>query len=147
MHSIWICRLKNLLTPNRPTTSFEEAPEVNRHSHLSRYHSSFNPSSNIEERENSHRAGLRINIRYTIRSNLTKPKLNNLVGNALKIHEWSSMFIATVDQRTIPDSEKISNLRTLLVSKEKSTNSRMGFSVQFYDAIGAFWKGNLESYM
>ena len=46
------------------------------------------------------------------------------------------MFIATVDQRPIPDSEKMSHLKTLLTGKAISTISGMGYSGQFY---GAAW--------
>ena len=46
------------------------------------------------------------------------------------------MFIATVDQRPIPDSEKMSYLKTLLKGKARSAISGMGFSGQFY---GAAW--------
>ena len=44
------------------------------------------------------------------------------------------MFIATVDKRTIPDSEKMSHLKTLLTGRAKSAISRMGYSGQFYSA-------------
>ena len=44
------------------------------------------------------------------------------------------MFIATVDKRTIPDSEKMSHLKTLLTGKAKSAISGMGYSGQFYSA-------------
>ena len=46
------------------------------------------------------------------------------------------MFIATVDQRPIPDSEKMSHLKTLLTGKATSAISGMGYSGQFY---GAAW--------
>ena len=46
------------------------------------------------------------------------------------------MFIATVDQRPIPDSEKMSHLKTLLKGKERSSISGMRYSGQFY---GAAW--------
>ena len=46
------------------------------------------------------------------------------------------MLIATVDQRPIPDSEKMSYLRTLLTGKARSVVSGMGYSGQFY---GAAW--------
>ena len=46
--------------------------------------------------------------------------------------EWSSMFIATVDKRTIPDSEKMSHWKKLLTGKAKSAISGMGYSEQFY---------------
>ena len=46
------------------------------------------------------------------------------------------MFIATVYQRPITDSEKMSHLKTLLTGKSRSAISGMGYSVQFY---GAAW--------
>ena len=46
--------------------------------------------------------------------------------------EWSSMFKATVHHRDIPDSEKMSNLKTLLTGKAKSAISGMGYSGEFY---------------
>ena len=48
--------------------------------------------------------------------------------------EWSTMFIATVDERTIPDPKKISHLKTLLTGKATFAISEMGFSGQFYSA-------------
>ena len=45
-------------------------------------------------------------------------------------------FIATVDQRPIPDSEKKSHLKTLLRGKPRSAISETGYSEQFY---GAAW--------
>ena len=44
------------------------------------------------------------------------------------------MFIATVDKRMIPNSEKMSHLKTLLTGKAKSAISGMGYSGQFYSA-------------
>ena len=46
------------------------------------------------------------------------------------------MFIAIVDQRPMPDSEKMSHLNTLLTGKARSAISGMGYSGQFY---GAAW--------
>ena len=46
------------------------------------------------------------------------------------------MFIATVDQRPIPDSENMSYLKTLLTSKARSAVSGIGYSGEFY---GAAW--------
>ena len=46
----------------------------------------------------------------------------------------SSMFLATVDQRPIPDSEKMSRLKTLLTRKAISAISGMGYSGQLYGA-------------
>ena len=42
------------------------------------------------------------------------------------------MFIATVDQRPKPDSERMSHLKTLLTGKAKSAISGMAYSVQSY---------------
>ena len=46
------------------------------------------------------------------------------------------MFIATADQRPIPDSEKMSHLKTLLTGRARSAITGMGYSGQFY---GAAW--------
>ena len=46
------------------------------------------------------------------------------------------MFIATVDQRPIPDSEKMSNPKTLLTGKARSAICGMGYSGKFYGAAG-----------
>ena len=73
---------------------------------------------------------------YAGSSGLPKLKLNNFDGNPLEWPEWSSMFIATVDQRPIPDSEKMNHLNTPLTGKAKSAISGMGYSGQFY---GAAW--------
>ena len=48
------------------------------------------------------------------------------------------MFIATVDQRPIPDSEKMSHLKFLLTGKARSAISGMGYSGQFYGAAWSF---------
>ena len=135
--SDWASRIDNLLTPDRSTARFEVTPEVNRQSHFSRYRSSRDRSSSVEDRDVSPRAGrLQHNIGYAGGSNLPKLKLNNFDGNPLEWPEWSSMFIATVDQRPIPDSEKMSHLKTLLTGKARSAISGMGYSGQFY---GAAW--------
>ena len=42
------------------------------------------------------------------------------------------MFKAMVHHRNIPDSEKMSRLKTLLTSKAKSAISGMGYSGEFY---------------
>ena len=62
--------------------------------------------------------------------------MNNFDGNPLEWPEWSSMFIATVDQRPIADSEKMCQLKTLLTGKARTAISGMGYSGQFY---GAAW--------
>ena len=135
--SDWASRIDNLLTPDRSTARFEVTPEVNRQSHFSRYRSSRDRSSSVEDRDVSPRASLlRYNTGYSGSSSLPKLKLNNFDGNPLEWPEWSSMFIATVDQRPIPDSEKMSHLKTLLTGKARSAISGMGYSGQFY---GAAW--------
>ena len=63
---------------------------------------------------------------------LPKQKLNNFDGNPLERPEWSSMFIVTVYQRPIPDSEKMSHLKILLTGKARSAISGIGYSRQFY---------------
>ena len=135
--SDWASRIDNLLTPDRSTARFEVTPEVNRQSHFSRYRSSRGRSSSVADRDVSPRARLlRHNSGYAGSNNLPKLKLNNFDGNPLEWPEWSSMFIATVDQRPIPDSEKMSHLKTLLTGKARSAISGMGYSGQFY---GAAW--------
>ena len=135
--SDWASRIDNLTTPERSTARFEVTPEVNRHSHFSRYRSSRDRSSSVDDRDVSPRAGLlRCNTGYSGRSSLPKLKSNNFDGNPLEWPEWSSMFIATVDQRPIPDSEKMSHLKTLLTGKAWSAISGMGYYGQFY--VGAW---------
>ena len=108
---------------------------MNRPSHFSRYCSPRDQSSSVEDRDVSPRAGLlRYNSGYAGSSSLPKLKLNNFDGNPLEGAEWSSMFIATVDQHPIPDSEKLRHLKTLLTGKARSAISGMGFSGQFYRA-------------
>ena len=65
-------------------------------------------------------------------SQLPKLKLSSFDGNPLEWPEWSNMFKATVHHRDIPDSEKMSHLKTLLTGKAKSAISGMGYSVEFY---------------
>ena len=146
--SDWASRIDTLLTPERSTARFEATPERNISSHFSRYRSSRDRSSSIEDRDVSPRAGLlRYNSGYAGSSSLPKLKLNNFAGNPLEWPEWSSMFIATVDQRPILDSEKMNHLKTLLTGKARSAISGMGFSGQFYGAAWRFWRGNLEGLM
>ena len=56
--SDWASRIDNLLTPDRSAARFEVTPEVNRQSHFSRYRSSRDRSSSVEDRDVSPRAGL-----------------------------------------------------------------------------------------
>ena len=44
------------------------------------------------------------------------------------------MFFATVNQRPIPDSEKVSHLKTLLTGEARSATFGMGYFEQFYYA-------------
>ena len=132
--SDWASRIDNLLTPEWSTARFEATPEVNRHSHFSRYRSSRDRSSSVEDRDVSSRALLRDNSGYAGSSSLPKIKLNNFAGNPLEWPEWSSMFIATVNQRPIPDSQKMNHLKTLLTGKARVAISGIGYSGQFYGA-------------
>ena len=134
--SDWASRIDKLLTPERSTARFEVTPEVNRHIDFSGYRSSREQSSSVDDRDVFPTAGLRYNTGYSGSSSLQKLKLNNFDGNPLEWPEWSSMFIATVDQRPIPESEKMSHLKTLLTGKARSAISGMGYSGQFY---GAAW--------
>ena len=65
-------------------------------------------------------------------SQLPKLKLSSFDGNPLEWPEWSNMFKATVHHRNIPDSEKMSHLKTLLTGKAKSAISGMGYSGKFH---------------
>ncbi|XP_075253237.1 uncharacterized protein LOC142345040 [Convolutriloba macropyga] len=69
-----------------------------------------------------------------ISSQLPKLKLISFDGNPLYWPEWSSKFIATVDKRHIPDTEKMSHLKTLLTGKAKAVVSGIGYSGRFYEA-------------
>ena len=131
--SDWASRIDPLLTPSSARARFHATPELNRQSQFSRYQ---NRSSSAEDGDVSPRAGLRYNSGYAGSSNLPKLKLNSFDGNPLEWPEWSSMFIATVDRRPIPDSEKMSHLKTLLTGKAKSAISGMGYFGQLY---GAAW--------
>ena len=64
-------------------------------------------------------------------SQLPKLKLSSFDGNPLEWPEWSNMFKETVHHRDIPDSEKMSLLKTLLTGKAKSAISGMGYSGEF----------------
>ena len=136
-------RIDNLLIPERSTARSEEIREVNRHSHFSRNRNSRDRYSSVEDWDVSPSARLlRYNSWYAISSKLRKLKLNNFDGNPLEWPEWSSMFIATVDQQPIADSGKMSHLRTLVTGKASSAISRMGYSGQFYGAAWNFLEKN-----
>ena len=49
--SDWASRIDNFLTPDRSTACFEVTPERNRHSQFSRYRSSRDRSSSVEDRD------------------------------------------------------------------------------------------------
>ena len=70
-------------------------------------------------------------------SQLPKLKLSSFNGKPLEWPEWSNLFKATVDHRDIPDSEKMSHMKTLLTGKAKSAISGMGYSGEFY---GQAWE-------
>ena len=72
--SDWASRIDNLLTPERSTARFEATPDLNRNSHFSRYRSSRDRSSFVEDRDFSPRAGLRYNTGYSGSSSLPKLK-------------------------------------------------------------------------
>ena len=63
----WASRIDNLLTPDRSTARFEVTPEVNRQKHFSRYRSSRDRSSSVEDRDVSPRGGL---LRYNMGTRL-----------------------------------------------------------------------------
>ena len=72
-------------------------------------------------------------------SQLPKVKLSSFDGKTLEWPEWSNMFRATlyipdrdIHNRDIPDSEKMSHLKTLLTGKAKSAISGTGYSGEFY---------------
>ena len=64
--SDWVRRIDKLLTPDRPTARFEATPEVNWHRHLSRYRSSRDHSSSIEDQDVSPRVCLPYSRGYLI---------------------------------------------------------------------------------
>ena len=90
-------------------------------------------SASAEERDISPIAERHYNTGHSS-SSLPKLRSKNFDGNPLEGPEWSSMFIATVDERMTPDSEKMSHLKTLLTGKAKSAILGMGYSGQFYSA-------------
>ena len=139
--------IDNLLTHDRSTARFEATPEVNRHSHFSRYRSSQDFSSSVEDREDSPRAGLRYSSSYSVSSNLPKPKLNNFDGNHLEWLDWFSMFIATVDQWPIPNSEEMSTWKPYWQAKQCQQTLEWAILDSSMVLHGSFWKGNLEGLM
>ena len=63
---------------------------------------------------------------------LPRLKLRSFDGNPLEWPDWSNMFKATVLHRNIPDSEKMSHLKTLLTGEAKSSILEIGYSGEFY---------------
>ena len=131
--SEWANSMNDTRTPIRPRARFDVSPERNKQRHYPWYPNSRERSVSVEGRDISPIAGRHYNTEHSS-SSLPKLRLNNFDGNPLEWPEWSSMFIATVDKRTIPDSEKMSHLKTLLTGKAKSAISGMGYSGQFYTA-------------
>ena len=115
-------------------------PERNKHRHYPWYPNSRERSVSAEERDISPIAGRHYNTGHSS-SSLPKLRLKNFDGNPLEWPEWSSMFLATVDKRMIPDSEKMSHLKTLLTGKAKSAISGMGYSGPFYSAAWNILEG------
>ena len=99
---------------------------MNRHSDFTRYRSSRDRSSAVEDQDVSPRAGLLYDSGYSGSSNLLILNLNNSDGNPLLWPEWSIKFIATVDHCPLPDSENMSPLKTLLDRQRKVSNLRKG---------------------
>ena len=107
---------------------------MKKHSHFSRYRSSQDSPSSVENIDVSPRAGLWQNRGYSGSSNLPKPKLNNFDDDPREYAEWSSMFLATVNQPPTRDSEELSHLKTPLTGTLSSAKFWMGYSGQFYFA-------------
>ena len=132
--SEWANSMNDTQTPIRPRARFDVSPERNKHRHYPWYpNSRERRSASAEERDISPIAGRQNNTGHSS-SSLPKLRLKNFDGNPLEWPEWSSMFIATVDKRMIPDSKKRSHLKTLLTGKAKSAISEKGYSGQFYSA-------------
>ena len=131
--SEWANSMNDTQTPIRPRARFDVSPERNQQRHYPWYPNSRERSASAEERDISPIAGRHYDTGHSS-SSLPQLRLNNFDGNPLEWPEWSSMFIATVDKRMIPDSEKMSHLKTLLTGKAKSAISGMGYSGQFYSA-------------
>ena len=88
------------------------------------------------------RAFLRYNSVYSDSSNLPNMKFSNFVGNSLEWPDWSSMFIATVNQQLIPDPKRKILLRTLLTGKLKSTVSGMAYFGNLSGLTWSYTEGN-----
>ena len=118
-------RIDNFLTPNRSTARLGVTPEVNRQCHISQHRRSRDRSSSFEDRDFYPRAGLRYNTGYSGSSNLPN----------FELPEWSSMFIAAVDQRPNLDSEMLNHLKTLLTGKARSEIFGRGYSGRGYSVL------------
>ena len=70
-------------------------------------------------------------------SQLPKLKLNSFGGSPIEWPEWSNVFVATVHNREIPSSEKMSHLKTLLTGKARAAIASMGYSGDLYDEAWA----------
>ena len=131
--SEWANSMNDTRTPIRPRARFDVSPERNKHRHYRGYPNSRKRSAIVDERDISPIAGRHYHTGHSS-SSLPKLRLNNFDGKPLEWPEWSSIFIAAVDKRMIPDSEKMSHLKSLLTGKAKSAISGMGYSGQFYSA-------------
>ena len=131
--SEWANSMNDTRTPIRPRAHFDVSPERKKHRHYPWYPNSRERSASVEERDTSPIAGRHYSTGHSS-SSLPNLLLKIFDGNPLERPERSSIFIATIDKRMIPDSAKISHLKTLLTGKAKSAISGMGYSGQFYSA-------------
>ena len=92
----------------------------------------------VHERDVSPRAILRYISGYTGSSNLTKLKLNTFDGNPFEWPEWSSMFIATVDQRRIKYERQRCDAQHSWHARNKRSDERKGSSQNKGAFKGAF---------
>ena len=140
--SEWANSMNDTRSPIRSIARFDVSLERNKHRHYSWYPNSRERSASVEERDISLIAGRHYNTGHSS-SSLPKMRLKIFDGNPLEWPEWSSMFIATVDKRMIPDSEKISHLKTLLTGKAKSAVSGMVYFGQFYSGAWNMLERNI----
>ena len=63
---------------------------------------------------------------------LLKLVMDKVDGDPLEWPEWSGHFLATVDESGITDSNKMKNLKSLLVGEAKAAIEGMKFSGQMY---------------
>ena len=134
-----VSRFDNLLTPDRWTARFEATPEVNKHSLFSGYQNSRNRSWCNEDRDVSSRASLRLK-KVVIQLAVTYQFWSWTISTeTLRMAGGFSMSIATVDQRSLPGSEKMSHPKTLPKGKFRSA---MVYLKQFYDAVWSILERN-----